>query len=216
VGEQIALTPAGTKNMVVNFSSSHEIDDICLIFDQEYCDLEANLSLGDDYNYSMAIPLEFFTEPGIYNLEFRSVSQNLNVLDNRSAEVLSMLGFTIDLKEVNCNVENGGRCLIDGDRNISTAQNPTIRNIGNKELDFKLYADDLDGGESIINASSIKFSFDGSPPNFDLSNIPTTYDVNLGPGSNAVTPLSLLIEVPVNAQSGDYNTKMIFIGVSDD
>ena len=163
--------------------------------------------------YYVPITLDYYTIPGNYSLMILINSSTNTYTKEVSFEIMPLLSFEIDLTTINCSAALNLTCLITGDINISTSDQPTIRNIGNKPLDFKIYATNFTDEQNIININNVKFSL-GNNPETTLMNKPTLYNIDLITGPNSMLPLSLLINIPSDAKSGKYKTRLILMGVS--
>ena len=218
IDDKIFLLPGNQREIDVSFLVKKELmpDEVYLIFNESSYESSIISSSGLYEMYESKITVDYFQSPGDYTLSVFYRKSNYSTTKNISLEILPLLAFEIDLNSINCNVSHNRTCLIEGDEDISTKNKPTIRNIGNKALDFRVYASNLSNEVSSIDIGNIKFSFDMGQPDIELSNSPTLYDTGLMPGMNSLLPISLLIGIPEDISAGEYKTRLTLIGVSDE
>ena len=212
---KLLLSPGREKIINITFLVNKQIQiiDIYSIFNNTKFDVSLMSSTNNYEKYYVPITLDYYTIPGNYSLMILINSSTNTYTKEVSFEIMPLLSFEIDLTTINCSAALNLTCLITGDINISTSDQPTIRNIGNKPLDFKIYATNFTDEQNIININNVKFSL-GNNPETTLMNKPTLYNIDLITGPNSMLPLSLLINIPSDAKSGKYKTRLILMGVS--
>lgn len=214
---KVILEPGRTKSINVTFfiKSDLNTNNISLVFNN------TNFSpskLGTHSNYDQYYAeflLDHFIKPDNYTLSIVARTPITDFSKNISFEITSLMAFEIDLATIDCNISLNLSCLVVGDTDTSTYNKPTIRNIGNKPLDFKIYGANFSSQTEEISIETVKFSFDENPDT-TLTNEPVLYPVNLKSGPDALLPLSLLINLPQESVPGTYATQLIFMGVTNE
>jgi hypothetical protein len=217
IEDKVILNPGRERELSVSFFVYGETDDAELYvkLNQSRYDVSEVGNHGSYKKYNSIILLDYYTRPGNYTADIVMNKSGILTIKNISFEVMPLLAFDIDLKEVNCSVAYTRTCLIEGDSDMSTKDRPTIKNIGNKGLDFKIYAANLTNNKDSIGVSNVKFSFHGDTPDIELGLEPTIYNVALLPGNDSVLALSLLIDVPIDTASGSYTSQLFLLGVGN-
>ena len=165
------------------------------------------------YKYYQAdVPIDFSQPSGNYSMTIVCELADLDIQKNLSFEILPLLAFELDLHNINCSLSSSQSCLISGDFDILTYDKPTLRNLGNTMLDFEVSGTNLTSGLDTIDVRNMKFAFDTSNPDNEVTNDPVLYDVELASGENI--PLTLLIDIPGSSQSGFYSSRLTLMGVS--
>ncbi|MBI2144762.1 lamin tail domain-containing protein [Candidatus Woesearchaeota archaeon] len=112
--------------------------------------------------------------------------------------------------------EPGGTYEISGDDSVSTVSNITLTNEGNVLLDFNIWATNFTSGSSLIEASRLRYAFNGNYNDASsagvMSNSKVQKDINLKPGAR--TGLSLMLDVPMAASSGNYSGRISLVAVN--
>lgn len=213
---KLYLVPGSSKNANLSFlvDKSINADDVYITLNNVRYDVDFVSSSGNYDKYSIPFSFEYYLSSGNYSIQIIVHTYTLQYNHTLLFEIPSLLAFEIDLDTINCN--SAISCLIQGDSNTSTNDKPTIRNMGNEPLDFKVYASNLSSqSQNSIGINAVKFSFDAQP-DMSVSNQPTLYEANLEAGLNSLTPFSLLINIPSGTPSGNYSTKLVFMGVAHD
>jgi len=212
---KLLLSPGQEKIVNITFLVNKQAQsiDTYLIFNNTRFDASLLSSTNNYQEYSSSFTLNYYTSPGNYSLTVIVNSSTNTYAREVSFEIIPLLAFEIDLTTIDCSAASNLTCLITGDINTSTYDQPTIRNLGNKPLDFKIYAANFTDEQNTININNVRFSL-GNNPETTLMNEPTLYNIDLIAGPNSLLPLSLLINIPINAKSGAYSTRLILMGVS--
>jgi len=214
---KIMLNPGESKTINVSFLVNKAINltDVYLILNNTHYNSEIHTTYLDYHGYSAKLIIDHYYPPGNNTLYIVVNTTSNQYIKNISFEVLPLLAFEVDLSTINCSNIDNNTCLINGDLDTLTNDKPTIRNLGNKAIDFNIYADNFSSNSNIIDINNLKFSFDNTP-DFIASNQPTFYNTNLLPGYYSTLPLSLRIDIPLNAKSGSYSTRLILMAISNE
>lgn len=164
------------------------------------------------------LEMPFYSVPGNYTVSITALDySNLMAIKNLTFEYLSLVGIEMDSNSIIFNALPGKVSELVGDADFSTA-NLTMRNIGNTVIDVKISGTDLSNGASIINASSIKYTFMAkdysSALSGTLSYSPELKDLNLNPGENSLKGLSFRLNVPTTAAPGNYTGSISITSVA--
>lgn len=161
--------------------------------------------------YETFFDLSFSMAPGNYNV----VINSLGFEKLKQFEYFGLTALEIDTNRVAFdNVVPGNEVYVYGDKDMNTANNVTIQNIGNVLLDVSVSGTDLISGENRIHVSGVMFSFDN---NFDyvLSDV-LDYNgvfIDLGLSPALTNELGFKLNVPINATGGKYLGKVSVVGV---
>ncbi len=205
IGSQILPYPGGVRNvnveMHVEDSNISNVERVWVVVKNDEYNLTENLINSTNALYTGNFPMEFYEVPENYSVEFHVINNyNLSVEENSSFEYLSLVSMEMDSSALECNIIQGQTCVLEGDNDLSTTGNVSIKNTGNVEIDFMVSGTEASSGNNVLNINDISYNF-GSGFNI-LSENATLNDVNLASGS--MTPLSFSIFIPENAVEGTY------------
>ena len=84
--------------------------------------------------------MAFYNSPKNYSIEIIVLDNSgLESRENIDFEYLGVTAFEVDTESINYNGNTGSVSEILGDVDMATPNNPTIRNLGNLPLDFKIF-----------------------------------------------------------------------------
>jgi hypothetical protein len=223
-GIQIMPLPGKTRNLTfeASISDSDGADDLYLVsasFNQGYITLTKKETLNATSEvFEGTISLEFYDSPGIYTLVVSATdSSNLSASANLSLEYLPIVAFGLDTSEVHLAGISGQLSEAIGDTDLSTFESPTIRNLGNTELDFGIFATDLDSGSGTIPVENLYFSFFDNDFEAELSGplgkSAIFNEVNLPASALSLRELSLRLLIPLGTKAGDYEGRIYLQGM---
>jgi len=224
-GIQINPLPGKLRNLTLSavVSDMDGIEDIAsvrLTAKGAAIALEEKINLNiTSSRYEATLPMGFYLPAGAYNLSLTATdSSGLTATKDLSFEYLSIVAFEIDTSEITLEGLSGRSADAIGDLDLSTPGSPTLRNLGNTPLDFRLSATDLDSGSSIIPANSLRYSFldsdFGCSLSGALSQTPTLKEVNLLPGQQSLREFSLRLTIPTGTRAGSYQGSLYISGVA--
>jgi len=224
-GIQISPLPGKLRNLTVNaiVSDADGTDDIQYVRlsgKSQAIDLPPKTNLNSTSSlYEAALPMGFYEAPAIYNLTLvASDSSDLTATKNLSFEYLGIVAFEADTAKISLEGLSGQNADVIGDLDISTPESPTVRNLGNTPLDFRLSASDLNSGSATIPATSLLYSFldsdFSSSLSGTLSQTPTLKKLNLQPGPQSLRELSLRLIIPAGTMAGSYQGSLYLSGVA--
>jgi len=126
---------------------------------------------------------------------------------------LEMVALEIDSTNLGCKFTDQVLCEILGDKDIATDAKPTLRNIGNIQLDAEMFGTNFSSTSGTIGADNLEFAFakDFSGTTVKLSTSPTLYSLGLAPG--LTKELSFRMTMP-SVKNGKYVAKLSLVGVS--
>lgn len=167
--------------------------------------------------YSASLNLSSSFPAGSYAIAAIAVDNSgHNSSSNATFNYLSLTAVEIDSSSVVFFAEPGGTYEISGDDSVSTVSNITLTNEGNVLLDFNIWATNFTSGSSLIEASRLRYAFNGNYNDASsagvMSNSKVQKDINLKPGAR--TGLSLMLDVPMAASSGNYSGRISLVAVN--
>jgi len=158
-GVQIIPNPGENKEINVKALVTHETN-ASLIEDVE---LEGHdmqqleiINTTSAY-YQGKLNISYNTMPGIYSLHVESGDNSKSA----QYEIKELAAMQVDSLNLNLNIRSKNQFYyIYGDENTSTVDKPTIKNIGNIELDFGVKGTNFTGTYNNISMNNVKYSFD--------------------------------------------------------
>jgi len=223
-GVQISPVPGANKQVRIEVTASDNngFEDVALV---EATFLSTTIALNKTGNINATtdtfdgrLNVSFYQQPGDYSIT-ASVYDSENVTNTSIAEFeyLSLLAFELDSSSIQFEVQPGQTDEVTGDIDIGTLSAPTLRNIGNTELDMHVSGTDLVSGEEAIDISNMEFSFDNDFESL-LAGIMSTamHSVNLSlvPGISSLQLFSLRLYAPIGVSMTDYYGSLSLIAVS--
>ena len=172
---------------------------------------------GGEGIFTGKIRMEFFNQPGIYNVTVSVVDASGLSKKETSFEYAAIAAVRLDTERLVLNRATvGAASRIEGDEDVETDGQPTIQNAGNTPLDIGIYASNLSSGTETISVSNLRFSleegFSGSL-SATLSDEATIVDANLEEGPESVVPLGIEVNIPREAKSGKYKGDVHIVAV---
>ncbi|MFH1054302.1 MAG: lamin tail domain-containing protein [Candidatus Woesearchaeota archaeon] len=217
-GTQIIPNPKNKKLISVEIVASNDqghdfIGDINAVFNGENISLNKSHALNQtDAIFSKDLALDFYDDPGEYNLTFFLLNNTENSSLEFQIDYESLTAYELDTTSLECNVRVGKKCEVSGDLNISSNDQATLRNIGNINLDFEVFGSNLVSGNNVIEVGNLKYSFSDYP--FQVMQInPVLNDINLDKGEMSMIDLSFELEIPSGTKSGSYISDILLNGV---
>jgi len=167
--------------------------------------------------FSGEIEMEFFNQPGRYNVSVTVTDASGTSRKETSFEYVAIAAVRLDTERlVFDRTTVGAASRIEGDEDVGTDDAPTIQNAGNTPLDIGIYGSNLSSGAETISVSNLRFSleegFAGSLSAV-LSSQATIVDANLEEGPSSVVPLGIEVTVPRGAKSGKYKGDVHIVAV---
>ena len=162
-------------------------------------------------NNTFNLEMEYFQEPGTYEILITATRYNETTTETITFEYLPLIAIDIDTTNLDFNASN----TILGDKQTATTDQPTIANLGNTEINLGIYGTDLTSDNNKIDANNVKYTFDN---NFesdlagtlskDLTVVPTEFN------TNQTQELGLKIEIPPQTPIGEYIGSLSVVGVA--
>jgi hypothetical protein len=228
VGVQISPMPGESKAVAISAEVTEldgisEIVDVWASISGPGGEKNITLSKAQDLSnvtaeYNATFDMEFYETAGIYNVTVFASDSAVSGMSSVVFDYMSMTAISIDASSLQfAGAKLGGTAEITGDYALSTADSPTIQNIGNTATDFGLYGTDfVDGGKS-ISIGNVKYSFDndfGSGLAGTLGNTVQTVTVGLANAADSVIGLGFQLYVPPETQNGNYTGQITVVAVS--
>ncbi len=219
-GTQVMLNPGKNRSLdiyaVIGYSSGiDKITDSYATFKGVRYDLTLYEQLSP-YNgrFKGVIDIPYFFIPGVYEVKITAEnSDGLVSYTNTSIELLSLAALEIDsssLKFSNSSAKASSK--ISGDNLISTPENPTIRNIGNRNIDLLISGADLSSGDNMIPIFNMNYTLSDNVPR-GMSTEPQKTLLNLSVGDSS--PISFSLFIPENSIAGKYIGSVLISAVSN-
>jgi len=210
-GVQIVPLPGINRSVDFNFT--------LVLENEEEVFLNRNLInssyvLNDSiYFYESSFFVEYNKSPGNYSL-------SLNYGDNYDLinyEIMPLVAIEIDSLDFDVDFDLGkDEWIVEGDEDMSTLSMPTIRNVGNVDVNIMLKQSSLDLG-NVVPSSNIMYSFDNNDFSSDnsgvLSNEFSLIDLGLRP--SFVNELGFKFSLS-DLEEGSYVNHIVLMGVEND
>ncbi len=217
-GIQIYPLPGQNKTVAITatVSDSDGYSDISSVTaNVKGSDVTLDFDSGVDANtaaYTGNFEMYYYDEPGNYTVEITAGDSVDSDIAVERFEYLTMIGMQIDTDTIQfSDLILGDTSYIYGDSDISTAANPTVKNIGNTVIDAEVYGSDLFKGASVIPISNLQYRFGALSYNV-LTTSPATNDINLNPA--AALNLDLSLYTPIDTEKGSYTGSLVLTAVS--
>lgn len=222
LGIQILPNPGNTKYLtaqanITDFDQDMETPEIW--FDQSQYQMQMQQEINTTTaQYSLQIPLNYYLSSDNYSvsLSVEDAAGN-NITEEKHFEYLEIAAFEIDTPEINFSGKSGSYLEVLGDHNMTTP-NPTIRNIGNTQLDFEIRATDLNSIFDTIAVENMKYSFLDNDFESEYAGVlsKNSQRVNLGLnyGLSSLRELSIGLQIPQSATTGNYNGEIYLNAVA--
>lgn len=217
-GTQVIPYPKVKREVNITIHANNElgkeyIGDISLRFNgKNYTFIKTKEINATDALFTSTIQLDFFEQPGIYNLTLVFLNNTENISLSSQIEYPELMAFEVDSASLSCAAKIGQTCKVYGDEVISSDGKTTIRNIGNTKLDFEIFGKNLEKGTDKIDVSNIKYSF-GAAQMKPLSSAPSLNLISLENSDMSVLGLSFELTIPKGTKSGEYVSEIYLNGV---
>jgi hypothetical protein len=225
-GVQIIPVPEGTKDVIVSAEvSDSDGAEPTVTATVAGPDLVKNVTMtktagisNTTWLFNGTIPMMFYDSPGSYNVTLTAGDASANTTFSTGFEYLSMAAVSLDATSLQfTGASLGGTAEITGDFALSTADSPTVRNIGNTQLDLGLYGTDLVDGAKNISIDNVKYSFDndfGSGLAGTVGKSMAVQSLGLANAADSVISLGFQLFVPAATQNGNYTGSVTVVAVS--
>lgn len=225
-GVQIVPVPGGTKGVIMSAEVSDadgtEPSVTAIVIGP---DGQKNVTLSkiadisnNTWLFNGTIPMMFYDSPGSYNVTVTASDSSDDTTFSTGFEYLGMAAVSLDATSLQfTGASLGGTAEITGDFALSTADSPTVQNIGNIQLDLGLYGTDLVDGAKNISIDNLKYSFDndfGSGLAGTVGKSLTVQSLGLANAADSVISLGFQLFVPQTTQNGNYTGSVTVVAVS--
>ncbi len=221
-GIQVIPNPGATKNLVIKVNITDYDEDletpVISFNNQDYLMVFVREFNTSSVQYSLEIPLNYYLAPENYSVDlFVEDTAGNNLTSNQNIEYLELIAFEIDTPQINFSGKSGSYVEVLGDHDMTTP-NPTVRNIGNTQLDFEIRASDLNSVFDTITVNNLKYSFlDNdfeSGYGGSLGTSKQLVPVGLNYGISQYRELTIALEMPRGTVSGNYHGQIYINAVS--
>ncbi|MBT5022066.1 lamin tail domain-containing protein [Candidatus Woesearchaeota archaeon] len=223
---QIAPNPGSEKEIEIQttITDLNGIDEITqIIASIDSINSTTNFTLIQEINETTAlfngtISIPFYITPGETNLKITANDSELDSELTTKFTVLSVTALSVDSNSIKFldPIPNAFTNLL-GDLNSQT-NNPTIKNIGNTNLNIGIYGMDLTSSTNTLDVNNIEYSFTdeiNEQNSISLSNDLVINNLNLIYGKLSVAPLSFRLFIPASTKSGNYSGSATLVALSD-
>ncbi len=166
-------------------------------------------STNGTFNYIGKLNISYREKPGEHVIFVNATNGNKSIIDSKGFYYESLLALKTNSNNINIgNIEPGKQKTLFGDYNINTPDKPTVKNIGNVNLDIIVNP----YSNNNFNQGNIEYSFD--------DNLNKTYSLNetqrikLNLKTAETMPLSIRVRVPASQSLGSYNSVMELNAIS--
>jgi len=168
--------------------------------------------------FNGTLRMEFYDEPKNYTATITATNQHNTVSSaGKAFQYLTLTGIELDAASLSCSLAAGSVCDIVGDRNMSTKNRVTVKNIGNTVVDVGVSGTNFVSGSSSIPVGSIEYAFSSAFTNaVVLSTSSQLNSIGLGYGAASFRELSFRIHSPVSTPSGSYLGRISVTAVKSD
>ncbi|MBI2672107.1 hypothetical protein HYX16_04190 [Candidatus Woesearchaeota archaeon] len=213
-GVQVNANPGGTKTVTVTaeVSDANEQSDISIVkafiigpsfISESPVTLSCNPVDLDTTSCSGQFDLNYTNSAGNYVVSVQATDVGLFYgATNATFTYVSQLAILFDASSINFNNLNPGTIkTVDGDFNLATADKPTVKNVGNTQVDLNVRGTDLTKGAKTIPVGNLRYRF-GSSAYAQLSTTNTANDINLLSGN--LIDMDLELTTPSVLSPGNY------------
>lgn len=225
-GVQIIPVPEGTKNLHISteVSDADGIEPSITAFvsgpgGANTLPLTKTADISNTtWLFNGTMQMMFYDSPGTYNVTVTAGDASANTTYSSEFEYLSMTAVSLDSTSLQfTNAIIGGTSEITGDFALSTTDAPTVRNIGNTQLDIGLYGTDLVYGTKNISLNNLKYSFDNDFES-SLAGIVgkslTLQSIGLANNADSVVSLGFQLFIPATTVNGNYTGSVTVVALS--
>lgn len=225
-GVQVIPVPEGTKDVMISVevsdSDGTEPAVTATVTGPEWqkdLTLTKTADTGNNtWMFNGTIQMIFYDSPGSYNVTVTAGDASANTTTSSGFRYMSMAAVSLDATSLQfTGATLGSTTEITGDFALSTADSPTVRNIGNTQLDLGLYGTDLVDGDKNISIENVKYSFDndfGSALAGTIGKSMTLQSLGLESSADSVTRLGFQLFVPQATQDGNYTGSVTVVALS--
>ena len=216
LGYQLIPLPGQQKQIPINVlvgdnDGGDDIDNVELLitssdFVQEVI-LEKVVNNTISSLFSGNISMKYYDDPGNYNILITATDQNNeNIELNFGYEYLSLIAFDLDTEILVFNAKNKETAEIIGDDDFNSLSNPTIKNLGNTELNLGVYS-----GNLAINDNLLQYKF--AQDYYNVSSDVQVSEEMLGHGMNETLSLGFKLILEKYLKPDAYLSSLNIIGV---
>ena len=204
----ITPNPESNRTLILTVKTNLEANVSAKLMN-ENCSFALINSTNNTFEYQGKLNISYREKPGEYMIFVNATHQNESVVRSKSFYYESMLALRIDSNNINFgNIEPGKQETLFGDYNMSTPDKPTIKNIGNINLDLIVSPSSSDN----FNQGNIDYNFDNNLNN--MYSLNETHRIKLNLTTSETTPLSIIVRVPETQSLGSYDSVMEINAVS--
>ncbi|MFH2028125.1 MAG: hypothetical protein ABIJ08_03235 [Nanoarchaeota archaeon] len=156
---------------------------------------------ADTAEYYGTFEMYYYDPADAYTIDVNASDSESSDIKQKSFNYIELKAIELDTNSINFpGVNPEQSAYFNGDLNMGTG-NPTVKNVGNVIIDVDISGTDLTG-PGTITVANVEYQFGSAGFNV-LSNIASTYDLNLG--LNTMTNVDFKLTVPASTLSGSYS-----------
>ncbi len=207
-GFQILPSPGENKEISIIVLASHEFNNSFINISCEGIPMnfieEVNLTSAF---FETKINISYNTSPGVYSLNF----EYSNVNKNEIYEIMSLSAIEIDSLDLNLDIKDKNKeYFLLGDEDIETSSLPTIKNIGNVELDLAIKATSIEYEANIFDLNNVKYSFNNDFDSVWSGNLISEFEIiDLDLLPSFANELGFKFFIPSSTLKGNYTGTII-------
>jgi hypothetical protein len=214
-GVQVIPEPGSVKTVtitadVADADGANTIQSVLVYVKDEGVDMVKTSTLSNTTAvYSADISMQYYDAGGLYNVTVTASDSGGNSSAMSVFEYYEMIAIELDTSGLQFPKSGPGSALeMHGDYAMSTADAPSVRNIGNVMIDVGIEGSDMTDGGNSIGVDNLMYTFDndfGSSLSGVLSAVMQTVVYGMEVGENAVVPLGFRLEIPSDTPTGNYS-----------
>ncbi len=215
-GNMILPAPGQDKEVIVRVivESSNGFDTVSIVGSAlgTQFDLAPDGQLGPTEGaFTGAFPLPFSTPAGTYSLTVAVDSGTQHEEVSMSFEVMPVAAVEIDTGVLRFPEATKGSIFeLPGDTDMGTADLPTLRNIGNEDIDITISGTDLLSGSGSVSISLLSYAIEGI-----FGSVTKTQEtIPIGLVSGETVPLTFSVSVPSDISGGTYTGNVLLSAVA--
>lgn len=219
IGIQISPVPKQNKtiNVKARISDSNGLEDLSKVKLNmgvtEYAMKKTSELNPTTAYFETNITMPYYSSAGTYMLNITATDYSgFSISETRGIEYLGLVAIELDTSHIIFSANAGAITEVTGDTDISTANSPTIMNIGNEAVDIEIFGTNLSAEETTLNVANILYSFGNGFAN--LTNTKRIENINFAAGLNSKLPLSLRLNVPLGTRPGSYFGSINIAGIA--
>lgn len=222
-GFQVIPEAGGTRvvDVFVNVSDLDGVDNIEfveIVFRNNTITMTQQNNLSNTTaKYTGTIDMDYYDAAGEYNVTVVAGDSVLNDSSGTSFQYYEMIAIELDSSGLQFpKASPGGVLELSGDTIMSTTDMPSVRNIGNVQVDVGIQGSDMTDGTNSIGVENIAYTFDNDfsgAMSGVLGLVMQTVVIGMETGADSVVPLGFRLNIPSSTPSGNYSGSVVVMAM---